>query len=480
MVKWIIGFILLISFPAFGQVVTVADKINIRNDFAYDVLGIVDENILLYRDRGMEYFMHVYGEDLSLKRTKELTFEKKKVRVHYIIPRDTVFNITYSYKERDSIIYRINQYDKNAILVDSITIDKKRDEDIPRFLRYANSEDKSKTVLFAEEKGRIIHMKVIDNDLKTIQWETKVELKNIRAKDDFRKIIVTNEGIVIYMFERNNGRFSRDDHNITLLGFFQAAIVLQSTIQMEDRVTCDVDLAFNNITGNIVVAGLSSEKNVNAATHYFYINKHIAEYDELEIMEEVDIGVTFIKEVYGTKKKKEKELKDFRVYDLILRQDGGFILVTEMDREYMRRTGYNAASRVSRDYSSRFRGWTDHYNEDIAIFAVNPDGSEHWKEILYKKQFSQDDGGVYSSFFLFKTPSRLKIIYNDEIKNNNTVSEYILDPLGDYARNSLLSTDYQNLRLRFRDAIQISNHQLIVPSEKSYNLRLVKIDYSTL
>ena len=65
-----------------------------------------------------------------------------------------------------------------------------------------------------------------------------------------------------------------------------------------------------------------------------------------------------------------------------------------------------------------------------------------------------------------KTPSRLKLVFNDEIKNNNTVSEYILDPLGRFNRNSLLSTDYQNLKIRFADAIQISSNEFLAPIEK--------------
>ena len=76
-----------------------------------------------------------------------------------------------------------------------------------------------------------------------------------------------------------------------------------------------------------------------------------------------------------------------------------------------------------------------------------------------------------------KTPSRLRLLYNDEIKKSNTVSEYIMDPTGKIARNSLLSTEDQEMKLRFRDALQISNRELLVPSETNYDLILVKITY---
>lgn len=472
---------LFISYLAAGQKVTVADEINIRNFYAYDMMGNVGNNTLLYLDKGFDHFINIYDSELKFKRKKELRFEKRKVRVHYLVPKDSTFNVVYSYKERDTIFYKINEYDHNAVFKDSVTIQKEISKSIPKNYRYYTSQDKSKTVLFAQDKGRLLYMRVIDNFNNEIMWHADVELKNIDTQDDFRKVIVTDEGIVIYLFEQNNTRYSKEDHWITVLGIYQGSIILQSKIDMKDRVSCDTELSYNNATGNVIVAGLSSEKSKENAEEYFFVNKHISAYNLIEIPVIKEIGLDFVREVYGRKKNKEKALKDFHVHSILNRRDGGFLMIAEMDREYQRRTTFNSVNRSARNNNnSPLRGWTDYYNEDIVMFSIHPDGREHWREVLFKKQFSQDDGGIFSSFYIFKTPSRIKIIYNDEIKNNNTVSEYVLNPLGQYERNSLLSTEYQNLRLRFSAAIQLNNHQLLIPSEKSYNLRLVKIDYSPI
>jgi hypothetical protein len=94
---------------------------------------------------------------------------------------------------------------------------------------------------------------------------------------------------------------------------------------------------------------------------------------------------------------------------------------------------------------------------------------------LHKKQYSQDDEAIFSSFFLLKSPDRLHFMFNDEIKYENTCSEYVLNPIGEFDRNSLLSTVNQGLRLRFRDAIQISATECLAPSEFRNRLRLVLI-----
>ena len=141
-----------------------------------------------------------------------------------------------------------------------------------------------------------------------------------------------------------------------------------------------------------------------------------------------------------------------------------------MSKELSRRSTYTGRGGGIR--------YIDFFNEDIAIIALNSSGEEHWKTILHKKQFSQDDGAIYSSFFTFKTPSSLRIIYNDEVRNDNTVSEYLINPLGEIERKNVLNTQYQRLKLRFQDAIQLSSNAILVPSERGNKLVLVRINYS--
>lgn len=82
-------------------------------------------------------------------------------------------------------------------------------------------------------------------------------------------------------------------------------------------------------------------------------------------------------------------------------------------------------------------------------------------------------------FFIFvlSTSDYLRIIFNDEIKNESTVSEYILLPTGEYLRKSILNTTSQNLYLRIKDAVQINANTLLVPSESNGKMNLVRISF---
>ena len=123
------------------------------------------------------------------------------------------------------------------------------------------------------------------------------------------------------------------------------------------------------------------------------------------------------------------------------------------------------------------RSIVDYFYDDIFLVSIHPDGEIHWNTILHKKQYSQNDDAIFSSFFLLKTPSSLRFLFNDEIKYENTVSEYVVNGIGVSDRNSILSTEDQKLRLRFRDAIQVAANELIVPSENRNKLKLIRVTF---
>lgn len=159
--------------------------------------------------------------------------------------------------------------------------------------------------------------------------------------------------------------------------------------------------------------------------------------------------------------------------EIVLRRDGGILLIAERTRYLERRSG--ASGRVYYENQGRFL--VDYYYDELMVVSIHPSGKTHWKTILHKKQYSQDDDGIYSSYFLFKTPSSLRFLFNDDIRQENTVSEYVLNGMGEYDRNSILSTQDLDLRLRFRDALQLDANELVIPSERRNKLKLVKLEY---
>ena len=121
----------------------------------------------------------------------------------------------------------------------------------------------------------------------------------------------------------------------------------------------------------------------------------------------------------------------------------------------------------------------DYSYEDVAVMSIHPDGQEHWSAVLHKRQYSQDDDAAYSSFFLMKGSRNIRMVYNDEIRPENTVSEYVINGDGGLERRVVMNTEDQKLKLQFTEAIQVDASTVIVPSLHRYKLKLVKISYDS-
>lgn len=477
-----IRYILLIGWVGFlttlgAQRVTVSKEMNIRNDLAYDIIGLVKDNFLLYRDKGNERVLEVFDKNMKHLYDRELLLDKSRSDVYAIVPQDTVFTIYYGYREKKYYNMKARKYNSFGQMIDSVTFLRDLEDFRIETFQFEVSEDRSKTLLFSSRRNDLFYTYVIDNDEMRILWRKESKLIGFDVRKDFRGVVVSNFGEVNALFDIDNSKYDRENHHMILLGLDSSDGLFENIFKFENKLTVDLEMDYDNKNKRIILAGLVSDESEFDASGYFYFSKPISDLKEQTVIEDFDFDLTFLSEIYGKKLSKKKRLNDFVTRDIVLREDGGFLLFAEMNKEYYRRSAFNAGSRLNSGFNSAGRGWVDIYNEDIIVFSFHPDNTEHWKKILYKKQFSQDDDGVFSSYFLFKTPSRIRLIYNDEIKRNNTVSEYVIDPLGNFERNSLLSTDYQNLKLRFKDAIQVSSSILLVPSERNFKLTLVKIEY---
>lgn len=457
-----------------AQSVTVSKEMPLKSDLAYDLLGLVGDNILLYRDRGnYKYNVEVFDKEMAFVKDRDIQFEKKKVDVHGIVARDSSFNMMYSYKDDGEIIHMIRKYDGNMILEDSTELFR-----LPktfkknRFL-LETSENKKFSILFNFEDDSKMEFYVIRHDSLDVLHKKVLEVEDLDLRERFKKIVLTDRSEILILLEEKNSRFSRDENHLGLFILDRAGGYQYTQINNHEIVVSDVDLNFDNVNRRVSVVGLWHDKNKDAAKGYFYLNKPFVTLAEVEDLVLENFVPEFLAEANSKEIGKSSDLKDFVLNQVVLRQDGGFIFFAESQRAYARRTSYQSTY----GRGEGLNGWMDHFYEDVVAIAVHPDGQEHWRRVLFKKQFSQDDLAIFSSYFLMKTPSRLKLVFNDEIKNNNTVSEYILDPIGRFNRNSLLSTDYQNLKIRFSDAIQISPNEFIAPSEKNRKLSLVKITY---
>jgi hypothetical protein len=117
--------------------------------------------------------------------------------------------------------------------------------------------------------------------------------------------------------------------------------------------------------------------------------------------------------------KRKAELYNFALDDLILRNDGGAVLVAEQfyvyeDQEFDNfGVGFN---RFGNPNNAVRTNYFYNYN-DIIVVNIRPTGEIEWTARIPKKQETVNDGGYYSSYAMSIQPTGLYFLYNDNARN---------------------------------------------------------------
>ena len=475
-------FIFILSIGIFakltGQKVTVSDEIQLRNDLSYDLVGKVDSLVVLFRDRGNKYEIKTFDNNLKHKEDIEINLSDKGCTILATIPRDTSFFVMYSYRSRGDYFIQADQINSRGNIISSDTIKVYESMLFNPDVKVARSEDKTKILFFSVHEQHELRVALYDIKERKILYNRTILFQETDLKDDFRSMLVTNEGDYIIIFEKNNFRTKKDKHVFEVHNFSIGTETNTAfLIPLFRIVSFHSKFVYDNINKQLLGGGVYTQKNLSKAEGIYFV-QHSLVPGAVEKVNAFPFETRFDEEIKRRSKDKN-EFNQLQVTDIALKQDGGMLLITEIKKEYERRATYSGATNRGFNSPFGFRAplLVDYYYEDMALFSISKEGSLEWSDVLHKKQYSHDDDGMYSSFFLFKNPSKLRLIYNDEISAENTVSEYIVQANGQYQRKSVLSTEYVRLQLRFRDAMQVSSNTFIVPSQRSLRLNLVKVEY---
>lgn len=457
----------------YSQGLLQSKEISVRNDLYYNIINLEGTHLIL-RKKPNQIVVESFNNKLEFQKNIELDISERKYHLDAVVNKYNTFQLYYSYFDGESEIVSVIEYDQFLAEKDS-TVDllSTSEQLIKGNYKFSASNDNSKLVLFGTTSTELIIL-LIDTDTKAILLNTSILLSEYDLRDDFIGLEVSNNGVVYIVFEKDNNKYERESHTIGLYRLINDTEFEYINYDLSNTLNTGLEIAINDQLELLTIAGLYSEKEDDEIIGYLILNLSEGSNSNDFVFNQFDDQL--FNDVYSQKgKRNNRFLSDYSIKDIVHNQNGGCLLVSELSKEFVRRSSYTSMPGFENSPNS-LNGFVDYYHEDMLLISVDKDVQEKWYKLFYKKQFSQDDLGVFSSFFLFKSPSRVRLIYNDEIKKNNTVSEYIVSPTGKFERNAIVNTEYKDLQLRFKNAEQISSNTFIVPSESNFKLSLVKIN----
>lgn len=457
-----------------AQTAIVSDPLAIRNDYGYELIGRLRDRILLFRDKFSEFEVQAYDNQMHLSWSKELDdLDRRGIQVVAVIPGRNDFTVVHKLRRRGHTYLRLHKYDPGANLIDSMTV-KDYGERVftPPVLDIIQSEDRNCILVYNSAEHDKIELSCFRLDKMQVLWDKVILLETAdRYEPDPYEMALSNNGDFYFISEKNNRRSKIESHSYHILHINAASDnVIQ--VPLKEYLTLESKFAIDNLNNRLTGVGIWGDKNRNRANGTFFFSmdliNNISQVLHYEMFDEKFLSI--LRQRDGDDG--GKGITDSELKQVVLRQDGGALLIAERNHEIQR-----GASAGRGFFREGMRMIVDYYYDDMYAIAFSPDGKPQWKTALHKKQYSQDDEGTFSSYFLVKNAEHLRLLFNDEIKYENTCSEYVLSPAGEFDRNGILNTMNQGLRLRFRDAIQMNTSECLVPSEYRNRLRLVLLRF---
>lgn len=175
-------------------------------------------------------------------------------------------------------------------------------------------------------------------------------------------------------------------------------------------------------------------------------------------------------------KNRRKAFDDYVVKQIIVKNDGGFVMVSEsyfVSTRYSYAPGFGYYATYNSPYmSANVREY--HYN-DIMALSYNAEGTREWGTFIPKTQYSQEDGGLFSSYALLNTGGTLAFLFNDFNSAHSRIQLAAIDGQGKMEIHSFTAEGNDYPDWLPRSAKQVASRTMIVPCLHKRQICFAKI-----
>ncbi|MCB0650470.1 MAG: hypothetical protein KDC85_04275 [Saprospiraceae bacterium] len=381
-------------------------------------------------------YVEQYDEKMNLKRSEKiaLEFDGNNLQFEDLIYLNGQLYLLTSYnnkaKETSFLFYQT----LSSRFTPSNKINKIAEINTGSWLKEGSydiqlSKDSSKVLVYGQlpykrKDAERFTLNVFDNSFNPL-WNREITLPYPDELLSLEAYQIDNEGNVyllgkLYYDRLRTTRNGKPNYHYIVLAYTnESQEASEYKIDLQDKFITDLTFKIGN-DGNLVCAGFYSEKlsysmkgtcffGINAKTKETF-NIHLKPFDFEFLTEYMSDGAKqrAKKAEESGNSRRAPELYRYSLDDLILRSDGGAVLIAE--QYYIETRTYYDRSGISHSI------YYYNYN-DIIVVNIRPDGSIEWATHIPKRQQTRDDGGYYSSYAKAVVRDKIYFVFNDNIRN---------------------------------------------------------------
>ncbi|MDX5319770.1 MAG: hypothetical protein LPK45_01780, partial [Bacteroidota bacterium] len=231
-------------------------------------------------------------------------------------------------------------------------------------------------------------------------------------------------------------------------------------------------MVFDEVNKKVLVSGLYSfvSRELAKGTLDFAVDRRNM---EEQFHRFIPFERDFVRDIAGEKvAEREEELRDFVIRDMVAKSDGGYLLFGEEFSIAQQSYTYDVNGIAQVSSRSVYN-----YGKIFVLCSNTLEEQHAWSKVISKGQSSVNDFGYYSSFTLCKKREQIHILFNDKLKGNGGVINYVLHNDDTLEEISLFGNQSAYISIVPGETRQLDANTLLIPTSKDRKFAFVKIAF---
>lgn len=502
----LIASFFFIHTAGFGQKIVYSepDRDDARN-LNFEVVGKLGGKFMVYKNYRDLHYISTYDAAMKPVDKVKLDFiSYRLLNTEFIQYPDFVYMI-YQFQKKSAMYCMAVKLDASGkVLGEPVRLDSTENINYSasnKIYSVINSDDRQKIMIFKintrNDKAHVLTTSLFNKDLSLVR-KSKLVISMPQRNDFLSEFSLDNDGDLVCV--RLSGTASND--NINKISLITKPAPLDTytltDLKLGNIYLDDIRIKVDNINKHYVISSfLSKTKRGNIEGLYYVL------WDK-EQNKEIMNATTIFNEEFREDAKGEGNLKtafnDFFLKNVIMRRDGGFIVIAES--AYTSSRG-NTLNRWDYLYGSPYWSPVDYYTwnspigyypwwrssiygnantltryyaDNIAVISFDPQGKMEWSNVVRKSQYD-DNTDNFIGFGLLNTGELLHFIFNVQEKRSMILTDQSMAPSGQVDRNPTFKNLDKGYDFMPRHAKQVGARQAIVPCQYRGFTCFAKIDF---
>jgi hypothetical protein len=475
----------------------------------FEVIGKMGPNFVTYKNNRTVHSICVYDNEMKLVTRSQMEFidENRFMNVDFIAYQDYFYAI-YQYQRKNVVYCNVAKLDGMGKV-----ISKPVELDSTHLGGLNSSADKVYTVISSDDKQRIMLLKInsqnpknyvftmllFDNNMQLVD-KSRADLAMEERSNNFTDFYLSNNSELIFAKFVRNGNSTESVTNVNLVTKYPDSLEFSvRPVDIGTKILDELRLKIDNSKRRAALTSFYYKQKRGSVEGLYALTWDMAKGEKIR-----DITYFFNDDLRAAAKgesgNKKTAFDDFYIKSIIVKRDGGYLLLAESLYSSSSGNSYNRwnnpywGSPWSSPmdyysypyYSPYYMPWnrggfpdyssTRFFADNIMVLSFSNEGEMEWSNIIPKEQFDdQSDNSI--SYGLINTGGELHFLFNQMDKKVQILTDQSIAPDGKISRHPTIKNLDRGYEFMPRFAKQVSSKQMIIPCWYKNYLCFAKIDF---